>query len=46
MLSKKTKGVLRKAGQKEMSEIWRTALPHALCNTEEELWYRPASKFM
>ncbi|KAM3385241.1 hypothetical protein ACQJBY_009272 [Aegilops geniculata] len=30
-LSKKTKDALRKAGYKEMSEIQRAALPHALC---------------
>ncbi|KAF7008248.1 hypothetical protein CFC21_023052 [Triticum aestivum] len=30
-LSQKTKDALRKAGYKEMSEIQRAALPHALC---------------
>ncbi|KAG8080358.1 hypothetical protein GUJ93_ZPchr0007g3904 [Zizania palustris] len=33
-LSKKTKDGLRKAGFKEMSEIQRAALPHALCGRD------------
>lgn len=33
-LSKKTKDALRQAGYKEMSEIQRAALPHALCGRD------------
>uniref|UniRef100_A0ACD5UMU1 Uncharacterized protein n=1 Tax=Avena sativa TaxID=4498 RepID=A0ACD5UMU1_AVESA len=33
-LSKKTKDALRKAGYKEMSEIQRAAIPHALCGRD------------
>jgi ATP-dependent RNA helicase DDX10/DBP4 len=33
-LSKKTKDALRRAGYKEMSEIQRAAIPHALCGRD------------